>query len=295
MTQNQLLTEEFEQYRPRMRAVAYRMLGSLSEAEDAVQESWVRLNRADGEAIDNLGSWLTTVVARVCLDMLRTRRARREDYVGTWLPEPVVALPDGDADPEREALLADAVGLALLIVLEKLGPAERVSFVLHDMFGVPFDEIAPIVGRSPAAARQLASRGRRRVQGANAEAETDPARHHEIVSAFLAASRAGDFDRLLELLDPDVVLRVDVGPGRPVQAPIHGAEKVAQRALTFGPATAQYGRVAEVNGATGLVVAPGGRVIGVVAITTANDRIVEFDVIADPQKLRGLGLDFDQS
>ncbi len=175
MTQDQLLTEEFEQYRPRMRAVAYRMLGSLSEAEDAVQESWVRLNRADGEAIDNLGSWLTTVVARVCLDMLRARRARREDYVGTWLPEPVVALrDDADADPEREALLADAVGLALLIVLDKLGPAERVSFVLHDMFGIPFDEIAPIVGRSPAAARQLASRGRRRVQGANARGRDRP-------------------------------------------------------------------------------------------------------------------------
>jgi len=290
MTETDLLTEEFERERPHLRAIAYRMLGSVSEAEDAVQESWVRLNRTDNDEISNLGGWLTTVVARVSLDMLRARRARREDYVGTWLPEPVVSLPDTETDPEHEALLADAVGLAMLVVLETLAPAERVAFVLHDMFAVPFDEIAPIVGRSPAAARQLASRGRRRVQGATPDAETNPRRHQEIVSAFLAASRAGDFDTLLALLDPDVELYADVGPGRPPQEPIRGAEAVARRALTFGPATARFGVVAEVNGATGLVIAPGGRVIGVVGVTTANGRIVRFDVVADPEKLAGVTL-----
>ena len=290
MTESDLLTEEFERERPHLRAIAYRMLGSVSEAEDAVQESWVRLNRTDNDEISNLGGWLTTVVARVSLDMLRARRARREDYVGTWLPEPVVSLPDTETDPEHEALLADAVGLAMLVVLETLAPAERVAFVLHDMFAVPFDEIAPIVGRSPTAARQLASRGRRRVQGATPEAETNPRRHQEIVSAFLAASRAGDFDTLLALLDPDVELYADVGPGRPPQEPIRGAEAVARRALTFGPATARFGVVAEVNGATGLVIAPGGRVIGVVGVTTANGRIVRFDVVADPEKLAGVTL-----
>ena len=290
MTETDLLTEEFERERPHLRAIAYRMLGSVSEAEDAVQESWVRLNRTDDDEISNLGGWLTTVVARVSLDMLRARRARREDYVGTWLPEPVVSLPDTETDPEHEALLADAVGLAMLVVLETLAPAERVAFVLHDMFAVPFDEIAPIVGRSPAATRQLASRGRRRVQGATPEADTNPRRHQEIVSAFLAASRAGDFDTLLALLDPDVELYADVGPGRPPQEPIRGAEAVARRALTFGPATARFGVVAEVNGATGLVIAPGGRVIGVVGVTTGNGRIVRFDVVADPEKLAGVTL-----
>ena len=250
----------------------------------------MRLNRTDGDEISNLGGWLTTVVARVSLDMLRARRARREEYVGTWLPEPVVSLPDATADPEQEALLADAVGLAMLVVLETLAPAERVAFVLHDMFAVPFDEIAPIVGRSPAATRQLASRGRRRVRGATPDTEASPRRHHEIVSAFLAASRAGDFDTLLALLDPDVELYADVGPGRPPQEPIRGAEAVARRALTFGPATARFGVVAEVNGATGLVIAPGGRVIGVVGVTTANGRIVRFDVVADPEKLAGVTL-----
>jgi RNA polymerase sigma-70 factor (ECF subfamily) len=290
MTQSDLLTDEFERQRPHLRAVAYRMLGSVSEAEDAVQESWVRLNRTGGDEISNLGGWLTTVVARVSLDMLRARRARREDYVGTWLPEPVVSLPDAAADPEQEALVADAVGIAMLVVLENLAPAERVAFVLHDMFAVPFDEIAPIVGRSPAAARQLASRGRRRVRGATTDTEPSPQRHHEIVSAFLAASRAGDFDTLLSLLDPEVELYADVGPGRPPQEPIRGAEAVARRALTFGPATARFGVVAEVNGATGLVIAPGGRVIGVVGVTVANGRIVRFDVVADPDKLTGVTL-----
>jgi RNA polymerase sigma factor (sigma-70 family) len=291
MTQTDLLTQEFERQRPHLRTIAYRMLGSVSEAEDAVQESWVRLNRTDSGEISNLGGWLTTVVARVSLDMLRARRARREEYVGTWLPEPVVSLPDAETDPEHEALLADAVGIAMLVVLETLAPAERVAFVLHDMFAVPFDEIAPIVGRSPAATRQLASRGRRRVQGATPEAEANPRRHREIVSAFLAASRAGDFDTLLSLLDPDVELYADVGPGRQAQEPIRGAEAVARRALTFGPATARFGIVAEVNGAAGLVIAPGGRVIGVVGVTTANGRIVRFDVVADPGKLGGVTID----
>ncbi len=288
MPETNLPTEEFERQRPHLRAIAYRMLGSISEAEDAVQESWVRLNRSDSDQISNLGGWLTTVVARVSLDMLRARRARREEYVGTWLPEPVVSIPDAETDPEQAALIADAIGIAMLVVLETLAPAERVAFVLHDMFAVPFDEIAPIVGRSPDAARQLASRGRRRVQGASPETEPNPARHHEIVSAFLAASRAGDFDTLLSLLDPDVELYADVGSGRPPQEPIHGAEAVARRALTFGPATARFGVMAEVNGATGLVIAPGGRVIGVVGVTTANGRIVRFDVVADPEKLGGI-------
>src|SRR6266545_2144523 len=202
-------TEQFERHRGHLHAVAYRMLGSLSEADDAVQEAWLRLSRSDTDAVDNLGAWLTTVVGRVCLDMLRARRSRREDYVGTWLPEPIVA---ADApSPEDEALMADSVGLALLVVLETLSPAERLAFVLHDTFGVPFDEIAPIVGRTPTAARQLASRARRRVRGAAPVPEPDLARQREVVDAFLAAARGGDFDTLLALLDPDVVLRVDRG------------------------------------------------------------------------------------
>jgi RNA polymerase sigma factor (sigma-70 family) len=291
MSGQDLLTTEFERHRPHLKAVAYRMLGSISEAEDAVQESWVRLNGADSEQIANLGGWLTTVVARVSLDMLRSRRARREEYVGTWLPEPIVSLPASDADPEREALLADAVGMAMLVVLETLAPAERVAFVLHDMFAVPFDEIAPIVGRSATATRQLASRGRRRVQGATPDSEPDPAHHHEIVSAFLAAARAGDFETLLSVLDPEVELHSDLGPGREPQEPLRGAHAVASRALTFGPATTQFGRLADVNGRTGIVIAPEGRVIGVVAITTDHGQIVRFDVIADPAKLRGLDVD----
>src|SRR5438876_2990762 len=205
-----LLAEEFERQRARLRAVAYRMLGSLSDADDAVQESWLRLSRSDPDTIANLPGWLTAVVARVSLDMLRARRARQEDYVGSWLPEPIVSLDD-ETNPEQEAILADSVGLALLVVLETLTPAERLAFVLHDMFAVPFEEIAPIVGRTPAAARQLASRGRRRVQGADPNPDTDVRGQREIVDAFLAASRAGDFDALLAVLDPDVVFRADPG------------------------------------------------------------------------------------
>src|SRR5262249_42291732 len=201
---------QFEGERPHVRRIAYRMLGGVTDTEDAVQEAWLRLARTDAAAVDNLGGWLTTVVGRVCLDMLRARRARREDYVGTWMPEPIVTAEDG-ADPEQQALLADSVGLALLVVLETLTPAERLAFVLHDMFGVPFEEVAPIVERSPAAARQLASRARRRVRGAAPTPDPDLNRQREVVEAFLAASRAGDFDALLEVLDPDVVFRVDAG------------------------------------------------------------------------------------
>jgi RNA polymerase sigma-70 factor (ECF subfamily) len=285
-----LVTEEFEQHRTRLRAVAYRMLGSVSEAEDAVQEAWLRLNRSDPEAIANLPGWLTSVVARVSLDMLRTRRAQREDYVGSWLPEPVVSVEDG-SDPEHEALLADSVGLALLVVLDTLAPAERLAFVLHDMFAVPFEEIAAIVDRTPAAARQLASRARRRVQGAPA-VEADLGRQRELVDAFLAASRAGDFEALLEVLDPDVVFRIDTGGAGPLaRPPLVGADAVARNVLVRGTPFARFARPAIVNGAAGVVVAPRGRPLAVVGFTIAGGRIVEMDLIADQEKLRGLVLD----
>jgi RNA polymerase sigma-70 factor (ECF subfamily) len=285
-----LLTEEFEQHRGRLRAVAYRMLGSPTEAEDAVQEAWLRLHRSDPETIANLAGWLTSVVARVSLDMLRTRRARHEDYVGSWLPEPVVSVESGD-DPEHEALLADSVGLALLVVLETLAPAERLAFVLHDMFAVPFDEIAPIIDRSPAAARQLASRARRRVQGAPA-VDADLARQRELVDAFLAASRGGDFEALLEVLDPDVVFHIDAG-GVPPRArpPLVGAEAVAQNVLSRGRPFARFARPAIVNGAAGVVVVPGDKVFAVVGFTIAGGRIVEIDLIADPEKLGRLSFE----
>ena len=219
MPEGDLTAEEFERHRARLRAVAYRMLGSMSEAEDAVQESWLRLNRSDPEAIANLPGWLTAVVARVSLDMLRARRARREDYAGSWLPEPVVTLENDETDPEHEALLADSVGLALLVVLDTLAPAERLAFVLHDMFAVPFDEIALIVDRTPAATRQLASRARRRVRGAAPVADADSSHQRELVDAFLAASRGGDFDALLAVLDPEVVFRADTGGAPPRARP----------------------------------------------------------------------------
>src|SRR5690348_14710391 len=211
MSEMDLLTEEFERNRARLRAVAYRMLGTVSDADDAVQEAWLRLSRSEPDAISNLPAWLTSVVARVCLDMLRSRRARREDYVGSWLPEPVVSVEDSEANPEYEALLADSVGLALLVVLDSLTPAERLAFVLHDMFAVPFSEIAPIVGVTPAAARQLASRARRRVRGATPADDADLEQQRELVDAFLGASREGDFEGLLAVLDPDAVFRIDVG------------------------------------------------------------------------------------
>src|SRR6184192_2339289 len=224
------LAQRFEEHRSHLRAVAYRMLGSASEAEDAVQEAWLRLSRSDTAAVENMGGWLTTVVARVCLDMLRSRRARREDYVGSWLPEPVVSIENG---PEDEAVLADSVGLALLVVLDTLTPAERLAFVLHDMFGMPFDEIAPIVERSEDATRQLASRARRRVRGATPGLDPDLREQRRVVDAFLAASRQGDFEALLEVLDPDVVFRIDTGPGG-TQTPVVGAAAVARTILARG-------------------------------------------------------------
>jgi RNA polymerase sigma factor (sigma-70 family) len=276
--------EQFERHRGHLHAVAYRMLGSLSEADDAVQEAWLRLSRSDTDAVENLGGWLTTVVGRVCLDMLRARRSRREEYVGTWLPEPIVAA-DEAAGPEDEALMADSVGLALLVVLETLSPAERLAFVLHDTFGVPFDEIAPIVGRTPTAARQLASRARRRVRGAAPVPDPDLARQREVVAAFLAAARAGDFDALVAVLDPDVVFRAD-GGARGVLAPAHGADEVAERVLTRGARFAPLGRPALVNGAAGAVVEIGGVVRAVAGFTVVDGRIVEIDLMLDPEKLQ---------
>jgi RNA polymerase sigma-70 factor (ECF subfamily) len=276
-------TKEFERHRRHLRAVAYRMLGSTAEADDAVQEAWLRLHRADADGVENLAGWLTTVVARVCLDMLRARRSRREDYVGTWLPEPIVSVDDSD-DPEGEALLADSVGLAMLVVLETLTPSERLAFVLHDMFAMPFDEIAPIVARSVDATRQLASRARRRVHGATPRTDPDVREQRRVIDAFLAASRDGDFAALLEVLDPDVVLRVDGGRGAE-RAPVTGAEAVAEAILARGARFAPFARPATVNGNAGIVVVPHERPISVVSFAIAEGRIVEIDVVADPAKL----------
>jgi RNA polymerase sigma factor (sigma-70 family) len=280
------LADRFEANRSHLRAVAYRMLGSVSEADDAVQESWLRLSRSDNAELENLRAWLTTVVARVCLDMLRSRKSRREEPLGPHLPEPIVSREDG-VDPEHEALLADSVGLALLVVLEALTPAERLAFVLHDMFAVPFDEIAPIVRRSPAAARQLASRARRRVREAGPAPDVDLARQREVVDAFLAAARDGAFDALVALLDPDVVMRVDRDSGAPRE--FRGAPSVAEQVLTFASG-AQFARPALINGAAGFVVAPRGRPVAVAGFTVAGGRIVAMDVLADPARLRALDL-----
>ena len=288
MDERDWLAERFEGHRQHLQAVAYRMLGSVSDAEDAVQESWLRLSRADPGAVDNLGGWLTTVVGRVCLDMLRARRARHEDYVGSWLPEPIVTI-ETEGDPEQEALLADSVGMALLVVLETLTPAERLAFVLHDMFGVPFEEIAGIVDRSPAAARQLASRGRRRVRGAAPAPDADLERQREVVEAFVAAARAGDFEALLAVLDPDVVFRIDAGraaaPGRP---PVSGAEAVARTVLSRAPRFAPLARPAMVNGTPGFVVAGPGRLVSVAGFSVVGGLIREIDIVVDPDKLRRL-------
>jgi RNA polymerase sigma-70 factor (ECF subfamily) len=289
------LAERFEGHRARLRAVAYRMLGSTGEADDAVQEAWLRLSRSGAEGIENLGGWLTTVVARVCLNMLRSRKSRREEGLegprgeplGARVPDPVVGRPDG-SDPEREALLADSVGLALLVVLETLSPAERLAFVLHDTFGVPFAEIAPMVGRSPAAARQLASRARRRVRGAAPTPETDLARQREVVDAFLAASRGGDFEALLAVLDPEVVLRADDGAAGASRL-VRGARAVAGQALTYSR-LAPFSRPALVNGAAGTVTAPGGVPFAVMSFTVAGGKIVEIDILADPERLSRLDL-----
>ena len=280
---------EFEQHRPHLQAVAYRMLGSLTEAEDAVQESWFRLNRSETSQVENMRGWLTTVVARVCLDMLRARRARRENTVGDELPEPIVTLPT-EPSPEDEALLADSVGLALLVVLDTLAPAERLAFVLHDMFGMPFEEIAPLVERNPAATRQLASRARRRVRGATPTSEPDVKRQRRVVDAFLAAAREGDFEALVAVLDPDVVFRADRGRrafagSLPL---VTGAADVAEQVLARAPTFARFARPAVVNGAAGLIVVSRERLIAVLGFTVADDRIVELNLVADPDKLGAL-------
>jgi RNA polymerase sigma-70 factor, ECF subfamily len=285
MRDRDFLAERFEEERPQLRRIAYRMLGTLDEADDAVQEAWIKLSRSDDSRVENLGAWLTTVVSRVCLDMLRARRSRREEFVGSWMPEPIVAI-DSAPTPEEEALIADGVGLALYIVLETLDPAERLAFVLHDMFALPFDEIARIVGRSPAAARQLASRARRRVQGATPVPDVELAEQQRVVEAFLAAAREGDFDALLELLDPGVTLRVDAGPGSPLaQEAIVGANTVLAEAQRWS-ALAPYSRPAIVNGVAGAVVERrGGGLFAVVAVTVVHGRITALDFVLDPKKL----------
>jgi RNA polymerase sigma-70 factor (ECF subfamily) len=297
VTETDWLAERFEDHRPHLRAVAYRMLGSMTEADDAVQDAWLRLSRSEASRIDNLGGWLTTVVARLCLDALRARAARREELAGDVLPEPVVTTADESvraaaADPEHQALLADSVGLAMLVVLETLTPAERLAFVLHDTFGLPFEEVAPIVDRSPTATRQLASRARRRVRGADAASsvagsDVSPARQRELVNAFLAAARAGDFDALLRVLDPDVVVRGDAAAAEtPIgrRGMVRGAEMAARQALSFRRLT-PGARTALVNGAPGLVVLAGGRPFAVLGFRFGEAGITEIDVYMNPDLL----------
>jgi RNA polymerase sigma-70 factor, ECF subfamily len=290
MDERDWLAERFQEHRPRLRAVAYRMLGSTSEADDAVQEAWIRLSRSNAGEIDNLEAWLVTVVGRVALNMLRSRRTRREEPLDGRLPDPIVDRADG-IDPEHEALLADSVGLALLVVLETLTPAERLAYVLHDMFSVPFDEIGAILDRSPDAARQLASRGRRRIRGADTTPDTDAAAQQEVVEAFLAAARDGDFDALVAVLDPDVVVREDTGSGTVVE--VRGAENVARRASAFS----QLGlvvRPALVNGAAGWVSLLDGEVFAIAALAQQNGRITTMDILLDRARLARLDLtDFD--
>jgi RNA polymerase sigma factor (sigma-70 family) len=285
MSESDWLAESFEAHRGHLRGVAYRMLGSLAEAEDAVQEAWLRLARAGADGVENLGGWLTTAVARVCLDMLRTRQSRREESLeaDAGAPDP----PATSADPEQETLLADSVGLAMLVVLETLPPPERVAFVLHDMFAMPYEEIAPIVGRSEQAARQLASRARRRVQGADAPLDPDQTRQRQVVEAFLAASRAGDFGALLALLDPDVVARSDRGIPPDMSRSIRGAAAVAERAVRIG---ARAARPALIDGVVGAVVAPRGHLMMVLRYTVRDGRIVEIEGIWDPERLQAVDL-----
>ena len=290
MEQQELLAVQFEEHRPRLRAVAYRMLGSLSEAEDAVQDAWLRLSRADHGEIENMAAWLTTVVARVSLNMLRSRRARREQPLDVHVPDPIVDPVDG-TDPEHETLLADSVGLALLVVLETLAPAERLAFVLHDMFAVPFEEIATIVDRSPDAARQLASRARRRVRGADRVPDGDLSAQWEVVDAFLAAARDGDFDRLMSVLDPDVELRSDAGAVRGLSRYVRGREAVVSQARMWAR-TDLVQRRALVNGAAGFVALLNGRPFSVAAVTVRAGRIVEMDFLADPERIAQLDLTF---
>jgi RNA polymerase sigma factor (sigma-70 family) len=286
MDERDWLAERFQEHRPRLRAVAYRMLGSTSEADDAVQEAWIRLSRSNAGEIDNLEAWLVTAVGRVALNLLRSRKTRREEPLDAHLPDPIVDRADA-VDPEHEALLADSVGLALLVVLETLTPAERLAYVLHDMFSVPFDEIGAILDRSPDAARQLASRGRRRIRGADTTPDADPAARQEVVEAFLAAARDGDLDALVAVLDPDIVVREDTGSGTLVE--VRGAENVARRAR----AASQLGLVARpalINGAAGWVSLLDGEVYAVAALTLQNGRITTMEILLDPARLARLDL-----
>ncbi len=287
------LAERFEAHRPHLHAVAHRMLGSMAEAEDAVQDAWLRLDRSDSYQVDNLGGWLTTVIARLCLDRLRARASRREESLELRMPDPVISF---DGDPEHEAILADSIGLALLVVLDTLTPAERLAFVLHDTFGLPFEEIGRILGRTPPAARQLASRARRRVRGASAVSDGPPGRQRELVDSFLRAAREGDFAALLRVLDPEAVVRVDsneqaggLGPSRVIR----GADAVAREALGFGR-LAPGARHASINGNPGLVVFAGDAPFAVLGFTVRGDRIAEIDILAAPERLRGLRLPQDQ-
>src|SRR5216684_5541493 len=288
MPTSERLAEQFEEHRPHVRGVAYRMLGSVSEAEDAVQEAWIRLSRTDVSGVDNLRAWLTTVVARVCLDMLRTRTSRREDPLETHVPDPVITR--ADRDPESEAMLADSVGLALLVVLEKLEPAERLAFVLHDVFGMTFEEIAPVVDRSVLATRQLASRARRRVQGQAPTSDADLRTQHHVVDAFLAAVHDGDFEALVTVLDPEIVLRADGGAVKGMSRLVRGAQAVASQAATFSK-LGLSSQVVLVNGNIGVVSRlPDGRVLSVIGFTIAGGKVVEMDILADPDRLSRLDL-----
>jgi RNA polymerase sigma factor (sigma-70 family) len=291
MDDSEWLAERFEEHRTHLRAVAYRMLGSLADADDAVQDTWLRLSRAGADDVENLGGWLTTIVARVSLNMLRSRHTRREESLEVRLPDPVVSAEDGP-QPEEEALLADSVGLALQVVLDTLPPAERLAFVLHDMFDLPFDEIAPVVGRTPVAARQLASRARRRVHGADTRApDRDVSRQREVVDAFFLAAREGEFDALVAVLDPAVVLRIDTGPRHAAASmSISGARSVARQALTGLSAILQRSDLlpALVNGAAGVVVARAGRPVTVIGFTVSGGKIVAIDAIADPDRVPGI-------
>ena len=284
MDKRDWLAGQFEENRPHLRSVAYRMLGSLAEADDAVQEAWLRLNRAGADDVENLGGWLTTVVSRVCLDMLRARKSRREDALEPGAPEP--AAPRSSSDPEQETMLANSVGLALLVILNTLGPAERLAFVLHDMFGLSFDDIAPIVERSPEAARQLASRARRRVRGAETPLSADLAQQKNVVDAFLAAARAGDFEGLLAVLDPGIVMRLDTAaapPGVPLE--LRDRALIAGQAIKGGARAAQ---AALVDGAVGVVIAPRGRLLMVIRFTVRDGRAVEMEAIANKDRLASM-------
>src|SRR5215207_5365197 len=297
MDERDWLAQRFQEHRPHLRAVAYRMLGSTSEADDALQEAWLRLSRSNASEIDNLEAWLVTVVGRVALNMLRSRKSRRQEPLDAHLPDPIVDRADGIDDPEHEALLADSVGLALLVVLETLTPAERLAYVLHDMFSVPFDEIGAILERSPEAARQLASRGRRRIRSAHTTPDADAAaQQEEVVEAFLAAARDGDFEALVAVLDPDIVERVDTGSGTIVE--VRGALNVARRAKAASQRDGLVGRPALINGAAGWVSVLDGELYAIAALTVRNGRITTMDILLDPARLARLGLtdfltDFD--